>query len=139
MNSIELKALIAGVFFGVWPLFMQRSGLGGHLSTLALSAITFVCVLPFAFSNIGDISNVKWASVIVAGITGAVGILSFNGMLAKATTQNVSTLFIFMMIVQIAIPAIYSIIMNGGKVSLMRLAGFVLAIVSAILLTIREK
>jgi len=131
----QSKALIAGVFFGVWPLLMQRSGLGGNVSSLAFAVLVALCVSPFALSNIGDLSSVKWAFVVGAGIAGAVGILSFNGMLAKATPTNVSTLFVLMIVTQTAIPAVYGVIMNGGKVSLTRLVGFALAFASAILLT----
>ncbi len=139
MDSIQSKALIAGIFFGVWPLLMQRSGLGGNVSSLAFAVLVALCVSPFALSSIGDLSGVKWAFVVSAGIAGAVGILSFNGMLAKATAQNVSVLFVLMIVTQTAVPAIYGIIMNGGRLSLVRLAGFALAIASAILLTVREK
>jgi hypothetical protein len=61
--------------------------------------------------------------------------MSFNGMLAKATPQNVSTLFVMMIIVQTSLPAIYNVVMNGGMTAI-KGVGFVLVIIAAVLLTL---
>lgn len=139
MDNNVTKALLAGLFFGVWPLLMNRSGLGGNLSSLAFASIVTLCVAPFALKNVGDISGVSWAFVVGAGVMAAIGVLFFNGMLANATPQNVSTLFVVMIVAQAVVPAVYGIIMNGGKVSMIRLAGFTLAIAASVLLTMKEK
>ena len=133
MDNLQIKALLAGLFFGLWPLFMNKSGLNGNVSAMAFSGLVLVFVSPFALSNIGDLSNIKWLMVVGAGLFGALGVMSFNGMLAKATPQAVSTLFVLMIVVQTAIPAVYQVIMNGG-LSLTKGLGFALAAIAAVLL-----
>ncbi len=134
MDALQIKALLAGLAFGIWPLLMNRSGLSGNLSSAVFTAIALTCVTPFAVSNLSSLASTNWVMAISAGVIGALGLLSFNGMLAKATPQNVSMLFVLMIVVQTALPAVYNIVMNGGM-SVSKGLGFVLAIAAAILLT----
>ena len=134
MNELQIKALLAGLFFGVWPLLMNKSGLNGNVSSMAFSGLVFLLVVPFALRDHGDLSNVRWILVILAGAVGAAGIMSFNGMLSKATPQTVGSLFVLMIVVQTAVPAAYQVIMNGG-LSVTKSLGFVLAAVAGVLLT----
>jgi hypothetical protein len=133
MDGLQIKALLAGLFFGLWPLLMNKSGLNGNVSAMAFAGLVLLFVSPFALSNIGDLSNTKWLMVVGAGLFGALGVMSFNGMLAKATPQAVSTLFVLMIVVQTAVPAVYQVIMNGG-LSLTKGLGFALAAIAAVLL-----
>ncbi|MGC9605762.1 MAG: hypothetical protein ABSF56_03375 [Minisyncoccia bacterium] len=112
---------------------MNKSGLNGNVSAMAFAGLVLLFVSPFALSNIGDLSNTKWLMVVGAGLFGALGVMSFNGMLAKATPQAVSTLFVLMIVVQTAVPAVYQVIMNGG-LSLTKGLGFALAAIAAVLL-----
>lgn len=41
MNELQLRAVIAGVLFAVWPLVMNRSGVSGNLASGAFA----LCVL----------------------------------------------------------------------------------------------
>lgn len=134
MNELQLKALFAGLFFGLWPLLMNKSGLSGNVSAMAFSGLVLIFVSPFAIGELGHVSNIKWMMVIFAGLFGAIGVLCFNGMLAKATTQSVGTLFVLMIVVQTAVPAIYQGFINGG-ISLTKGIGFALAAIAAVLLT----
>lgn len=133
MDSLQVKALLAGLFFGLWPLLMNKSGLSGNVSAMAFSGLVLVFVTPFAIGDIGHMMNIRWMMVVGAGLFGAVGVMCFNGMLAKATPQSVSTLFVLMIVVQTAVPAIYQAIINGG-VSLTKGVGFALAAIAAVLL-----
>jgi len=134
MNSLQLNALLAGLFLGLWPLFMNRSGLSGNASALAFSGLVAVFVAYFGIRDFSQSSDVKWIFVICAGLFGAVGVMCFNGMLAKATPKDVSTLFVLMIVVQTAIPALYQVVMNSG-LTLNKAVGFVLAACAAVLLT----
>lgn len=100
---------------------------------MAFAGLAFFFVSPFALSNWGDVSNVRWWMVVCSALLGSIGLLSFNGMLAKATPQSVGTLFVLVILVQTAVPAIYQIIMDGG-ISATKGIAFVLAGVSAVLL-----
>jgi hypothetical protein len=133
MDNLYVKAVLAGFVFGVWPLLMNRSGLNGNVASFVFTSVVLVCVFPFALGGgLGNIFNANWILTISAGILGAVGMLLFNGMLVKATPQNVSSLFVLMLVVQIAAPAIYQVAMEG--MTMMKGAGFALAAIAAVLL-----
>lgn len=133
MESLHVKAMLAGLFFGIWPLLMNRSGLNGGMSSMVFSGLVFLFVAPIALRNIGDLTQVKWVLVVLAGMAGAVGVVNFNGMLAKANQYNVGALFITMIAIQIALPAIVQIIADR-KIALSKGLGIAFAIAAAILL-----
>lgn len=133
MSDLYTKAFLAGLFFGIWPLLMNRSGLNGRVSPVVFGAIVFSICSFFAIGKIGDVSKVNWYMALGAGVVGAVGVMLFNEMLARATPQNVSSLFVVAILVQIIAPAAYQIIVSGS-VSLSKVLGFVFAAVSAVLL-----
>lgn len=134
MTSLVVKAMLAGLFFGVWPLLMNRSGLAGYPSAAAFSLAALIFVLPFALNQTGlVIPPANWYYVIAAGIIGAIGLLFFNSMLADATPQSVSTLFVCMILVQIVVPSVYNVVISGS-ISVERIAGYTLAATSAYLL-----
>ena len=133
--NLRVLALLSGFLFGVWPLLMNRSGVGGNISSVAFSGTALIVVGLAAILGRESIPpNANWLSLVVAGVIGALGLLCFNGMLGKATKEEVGTLFVLMIVVQVAIPATYSVIMNGG-ITTVKAIGFVLAIVAGILLS----
>ena len=134
MNNLRIMAILAGLLFGIWPLLMNRSGLSGNLSALIFSIICTVCLLPVAFNHIGSFPvRANWALIIAAGIIGALGLFFFNGMLAKTTPEKVGSLIIIAIVAQTSVPAIYSVIMNGG-LTFSKGMGFIAAIVAIFLL-----
>jgi hypothetical protein len=131
--TIQLQAIFAGVLFGLWPLFMNRSGLEGNVSSTVFGIAVLVGVAPFALNTgFGSLANANWLMIVLAGVTGALGLLSFNGMLAKATAETVGVMFVLMIVTQTMIPAIYHIAMNG--VSATKLVGILLALIGAALM-----
>jgi hypothetical protein len=133
LESLDVKAVISGILFGIWPLLMNRSGLSGNLSTFVFATVVFLCVFVVSFSSLQNITITSLPWAIGAGVVGALALLVFNSMLAKATPQAVGTFIVLMIITQILVPAIYQAIMNGGLPA-SKIAGFVLAIVAAVLL-----
>lgn len=134
MNKLQILASFAGVCFGVWPLFMNRSGLNGNVASAAFSTFVLIGVLPFAlYSSGGMLPKANWLMVVGAGIFGVLGLLSFNGMLAGASLNNVGTLFVLMTVIQIVLPALYQVTMTG-ELPITKLAGFVAATIAAYLL-----
>lgn len=129
-------AMLAGLFFGIWPLFMNRSGHTGNVSSAVFCVATFIVVLPFAVKSIlggAPLVSANWLMVLGAGFFGALGLLAFNYMLAGATKEAVGSLFIIMVMVYVAVPALYQIIVTGG-LPLTKLAGFIAAAIAAYLL-----
>ncbi|MFA5773149.1 MAG: hypothetical protein WC908_00555 [Candidatus Paceibacterota bacterium] len=136
MNVI--KIVIAGMLFGIWPLLMNRSGLSGSVASFVFAFVVLICVFLFSLTQPMEISSAHWIFAISAGVIGAIGLLLFNGVIAKATVQNVGLLFVIMLIAQTAIPAVYQSIMAGG-ISFQKILGFLLAIVSIVLLITKDR
>jgi len=133
LDSLEFKSIIAGVLFGIWPLFINRSGLTGNVASFVFASVVLLSVSPFAVSNLSQIGNSYWIWAVAAGIVGAAGLLLFNNVLSKATPQSVGILVVLMILIQTVVPAVYQVIMNG-EISMTKLAGFVLAVVASFLL-----
>ena len=68
MENLKLQAVIAGVFFGIWPLLMNRSGLNGNFSSFVFTAVILVCIAPFAIGHAGNLSQANWFMVVGAGV-----------------------------------------------------------------------
>lgn len=128
-----LKALFAGLFFGLWPLLMNRSGLSGTTSSAFFAGLVFLFVLPFAIKSGLPPNPISWTLVGAAGIAGGLGILCFNGMLASVTPTEVGSLFIVMILVQISVPALQMALISG--LTLNKAIGLAFAVLAAVLLT----
>ncbi len=135
MNILRAQAIIVGLLFGIWPLILRKSGATGNVSSFVFSMFVALVMLPFALPNISDVRLVSWKITILAATMGAIGLLFFNGMLAKASSQTAGQLFVLMIIVQTAVPAIHQI-MAAGSLPGTKGVGLVLAVIAAILLTI---
>lgn len=134
MNDLYLKAILAGLFFGVWPLLMNRSGLRGNVASAALCLVALIVIMPFALKSIDGFPAANWLVVVGAGLFCGIGFLFFNGMLAKATPEKVGILFIIMLVAQMATPAIYQVIKDGG-LTISKGLGFAAAIATVLLLS----
>jgi len=130
-----LRALIAGLCFGIWPLMMNKGGLNGNLASFVFATIAMLCIAPFAYSSLGELGNARWVVVISAGILGAIGLLFFTSMLTKSSPTNVSSLFVTMVVIQTAIPIIYQLVVTGGM-TVTKGVGFGFAVLAAILLSL---
>ncbi len=135
MSSLIFKAVAAGILFGIWPLFMSRSGLNGFVSAAAFSTLTLLVILPFALYQNGGwmLPTANWGLVIAAGVLAGIALLFFNSMLSQAMPHNVGTLFVICLLAQIVAPAIYQSAMSGG-ITLSQLGGYAAAGLSAYLL-----
>lgn len=133
MNDSTLKMALAGILFGLWPLFMNKSNLNGGTSVTFFAVIVLLSVLPFGIYSGLNISGSKWWFAVLAGCSGALGLIAFSSVLSKVTKEEVGQLFILMVVVQVSIPAIYHVYTNGG-LTLKTAGGFAAAIVAAFLL-----
>ncbi len=119
------RAVLAGICFGIWPLVMNKSGLSGNVSSLALTLIVLAVVGVASYGEIGKVTNANWAALIVASLLSAGGLLLLNGGLATISAREVGTFFLTITIVQICIPALYHVVQNG--VTLDKVLGFMFA------------
>lgn len=107
--------MLAGIFFGAWPLVMSESGLKG-----AQSAMWFACggagmIALFTATTEGIQFNVdaRWGLVIIASALGGVGLVCLNIGLANSPPQQVGKLLQVMIMFQVAVPAIYLLSVTG--------------------------
>jgi hypothetical protein len=137
LDHLSGRAILTGIFFGIWPLLMNRSGLSGNVASLVLVVVMLGCILPFSIGNLGSIisPDIKWTFAIGASFFGATGILLLNNILAMATPQRVSLLLVLTFVLQMVVPAVYHVIVTSG-VTVTKGAGFAFAIAAAILLTL---
>ena len=137
LDHLSGRAILTGIFFGIWPLLMNRSGLSGNVASLVLVVVMLGCILPFSVGNLGSIisPDIKWTFAIGASFFGATGILLLNNILAMATPQRVSLLLVLTFVLQMVVPAVYHVIVTSG-VTVTKGAGFAFAIAAAILLTL---
>lgn len=136
MTELQKMALKAGLFFGAWPLLMNKSGLPGNLSGSILGFISFLVVTPFAMQGFtwSLITESNWIYAVLAGVASGVGVIFFNGGLAVTTTATVSNFFVMMIVVQVSVSAVYQIIVTQ-TVTPEKFFGFILAGGAAYLLS----
>ncbi len=113
---------------------MNRGGVGGNLASIIMSVIIILLILPFSTNEFKSIVNANWLMVITASVFATLGVTFLNNGLFKATQQEVSSLFVLLIIVQVSVPVIYKIILSKGDVTIKQVLGFATAIATAILL-----
>lgn len=133
MSILQVQFAFAGLCFGAWPLFMNKSGLSGIIASFTITSLIVILTFPFIFGEVKNIVNANWTMVICAGVSSAIGMIALNKGLFKASVQEVSTLFVILIIVQIIVPATYKIFLSG-TITIKQAFGFILAIVAAIFL-----
>lgn len=134
MNELQIRAVIAGVCFGAWPILMNRSHLNGHVSPALIGLILFVGSLPLAILNFNKVTtDTNWILAISAAVIILLGNFPFATMLDKAPRPIVSSLIVLMVVTQIAVPALYQIFLTR-KITLYQMAGFATAIATAFFL-----
>lgn len=137
MNTMRVLAIVAGLCFGIYPLFLNKSGLTGNISSAVFCVAVLIGVLPFAAkSALGGASLIpsSWLMIVGAGVFGALGLLAFNGMLAGVPQAIVGSFFLTMIMVQITVPALYQIVVTG-ELPLAKVLGLIAAALAAYLLT----
>ncbi len=134
MSLLQIQFILAGFFFGAWPLFMNRSGLSGILSSLILCGLITLFLLPLSINEFKNIENANWVMVLSASAFSALGMILLGKGLFSANQNNVSSLFITLMVAQATVPAVYKIILTGGNITIKQILGFATAIMTAILL-----
>jgi tellurite resistance protein TehA-like permease len=138
MNNVTMT-MVAGIMFGIWPIILKKSGLEGTVASLVYTLGVFFLILLYLFVWEGRIMDretiVKshWLPVVPAVIIGAIGLVMFNTVIARADGKQVGQLFALMIVAQICIPAGYDVYMNGNM-TVSKILGYIAAVIAAILL-----
>lgn len=135
MDNLYLKAGIAGAFFALWPICMNRSGLNGPASALALVLGVTILLVPYVwYVGLGSMPvGWQWAAVVGACITCGIGNVLFGSALTKATPAELSSIFLMLVLAQIAVSAISNAVLTG-TISVAKAVGLAAACVAAYLL-----
>jgi drug/metabolite transporter (DMT)-like permease len=135
MNSAHIQVIIAGLLFGMWPLIYNRSGLSGNPGTLLFVAFMLVIIVPYVVfkKEVPSTPTIGWLIVFFASVVSAMGLFFFTDAIGRVPPQKASSLFVLMIVVQIMVPAIYEVLLKQS-VSIKHAAGFICAILAAILL-----
>lgn len=134
MGELHIKAILAGMFFVMWPLLMNRSGLNPGAASGVLAFFSLVVILPFALYDVrGMIWPPLWYLGAVGGVCAALGTLVFSGVLSKVSKQDVGSFFVLVLVTQIVVGAAYQTYVSGG-LTISKAIGFIGAIIVAILL-----
>jgi drug/metabolite transporter (DMT)-like permease len=132
--DLQVRALLAGLFFGLWPLFMNRSGLKGNISSTIFIAVVLVVLLPFSWNtDFSSLRQANWVMLVSAAVLSAIGLLFYNSMLTQASKENVGALFLMMIMVQLSVPAI-NVMVTSQKFSASKTGGIIAAIIAVLLL-----
>ncbi|MES2436768.1 MAG: hypothetical protein V4519_02050 [Patescibacteria group bacterium] len=129
----QIMAIAAGLLFGIWPLFMNKSNLSGFVTCVVVSCIQLTLLITPALMDTSSLYRANWTMTIIAAVIATGGVVIFNTLLSEAMPAKVGILFVVMLVAQTCPPAIYSIIVNRG-ITWMQAVGFSAAIVAAIFL-----
>ena len=133
MRTLLIQFAFAGLCFGAWPLFMNKSGLSGIIASFTITLVILILTFPFIFGEVKNIVNANWTMVLCAAVSSAIGLILLNKGLFKAKALEVNNLFVLLIVFQIMVPAVYKIILNQG-ITLKQSSGFIFAVIAAILL-----
>ena len=114
MDPLYLKAILAGLCFGLWPLFMNKSGLNSVEASAALSLFLLAVVTPFLLVNgVQQLSTIRWQMALPACLFDALGLLALNSLLSSASSAQAGSAFVIVT----AVPAAYLAMLAGGLTS----------------------
>jgi hypothetical protein len=115
MDPLYSKAILAGLCFGVWPLFMNKSGLNSVEASAALSLFLLAIATPFLLVNgVQQLSTIRWQMALPACLFDALGLLALNSLLSSASSAQAGSGVVIVTVVQVAVPAAYLAMLAGG-------------------------
>jgi len=115
MDPLYLKAILAGFCFGLWPLFMNKSGLNSVEASAALGLFLLAVVTPLLLVNgVQQLSMIRWQMALPACLFDALGLLALNSLLSSAASAQAGSAFVIVTVVQVAVPAAYLAMLAGG-------------------------
>jgi uncharacterized membrane protein len=125
-NKNILLAVLSGLLFGFWPIFMQRTQLSSYWQGAIFALfVTLLMLVPAAIEGTTSFGAANWKFAVIGGACGGFGMLFFTKMLTGSTPMELGSLFSIVLLVQVAQAAGYHVYMNGIP-SLKKTIGFIL-------------
>lgn len=137
-KSSFLLCLVAGTFFGSWPLIMRSSGLNYVVAALALQLGSFIVFTPL-LSGRANTTTILAVGVLVgllAGIVNGFGQLSFQKLVSLKDVE-ISRFTVIVVTLQIIISVVGGYVIYHEPFTVRKTAGIVAAIVAVNLLVRR--
>lgn len=136
MDKYQLRAVLAGILFGLYPLLLNRSNLPGNITGMMFSFLVAIFILPFGVSEVPKLAHANWVMLISAGMLSAIAMMCMTNFLTNNSKEKIGLLIILMIVTQASVTAIFQMMMDRG-VSITRLFGFIFAVLAVYLLNKR--
>lgn len=133
MDKSQIQAVLAGLMFGIYPLLLNKSKLGGNIMAAVFTFAVFMFIFPFATGQIKNLAGADWRMLLGSAAVSAIGMMCMTSYLASSSQSSVGLLVILMVVIQAIVTACYQIAMDRG-VSLAKVVGFGCATAAIILL-----
>ncbi len=133
MEKLQLRAILAGAFFGIYPLLLNRSNIKGNVMAAIFSFMVAVFILPFALNELRSLVVADWRMLIGASAVSAIAMMSMTSFLAASDRTSAGLLVLLMIITQATVTGIYQAFMDKG-ISVNKILGFAFAIAAVVFL-----
>ncbi len=136
MGNIWFLAVLAALFFGLWPYALNASRAKSFLAATSFCVIQALLLLALMLAQGKEVPwrSIEWKWILVAGLMSGSGLLIFTRMCEVTTDQNRASWIAITTIGQVVVSMGYFILTTKGEFSITRLIGFVLAGISIILM-----
>ncbi|MDB5259041.1 MAG: hypothetical protein JWO73_249 [Candidatus Taylorbacteria bacterium] len=137
MNQLQKLSVIAGIFFGIYPMLLSQGKASPFLSATMFTFVVWAFVSMFGANELREMGKTNWKMIVGAGVASGIGMLCFCGVLSKASKSEVAKLIVLMTIVQIVTTAIWKSI-ESKSMSLRECLGYATAAVTVALLSKKQ-
>lgn len=140
-GSTIVKLVVAGIFFGLWPLVMKKSGFEPSVQTFLLSFGTTIVVFPW-FAGSGGIANfpkilsISFGFAAAAFAMNAIGCIAYLKGLGDIRPQEASGGVLIAILTMVVSNEAAGVLLFGSPVTAKKLLGFGSAIVTFLLLAL---
>jgi drug/metabolite transporter (DMT)-like permease len=117
-------------------MLMRKGNVGGLMQSLILSSFTVITVVVLNILYPPQALNVKPLFAIAGGIVATIGVVFYTTALSKANELkiNLSTIVLLQIIMQVMVPVLFQVILDGVGISKEKLAGIFFGVLAIICL-----
>lgn len=130
-----LLPVLAGLFFGAWPLFMRATGFTGAQSGFLVSIATLVVFLPLWKGDATGFTQKTLILGITAGLMNGVGSIFYQKALADPKLE-LSRILLVVLVTTIVVGTVGARLFYGELLDIKKMLGLTLGLVGVLLLTL---